>query len=111
MTRAELEEIARQLVVLGERAHITVVECDVAISRVYPFAGKIDSVVGRGGTDLRPVFAREFLGAHDIDGVVYFTDGEGPFGDEPPPVPTLWVLTKPLAFRCPWGQRASLRAK
>jgi predicted metal-dependent peptidase len=111
MTRPELEEIARQLVVLGERAHVTIVECDASISRVYPFAGKIDSVVGRGGTDLRPVFAPEFLGAHDIDGVVYFTDGEGPFGNEPPLVPTLWVLTKPLAFRCPWGQRASLRGQ
>jgi predicted metal-dependent peptidase len=111
MTRSELEEIARQLVVLGEKAHVTVVECDVAISRVYPFAGKIDSVVGRGGTDLRPVFVPSFLGAHDIDGVVYFTDGEGPFPNDPPSVPTLWVLTKPLAFRCPWGQRASLRAQ
>ncbi len=111
MTRPELEEIARHVAQLGERAHVTIAECDAAVSRVYPFAGKIDTVVGRGGTDLRPVFAPSFLGAHDIDGVVYFTDGEGPFASDPPSVPTLWVLTKPLAFRCPWGQRASLRAQ
>ncbi len=109
MTRLELEEIARQLVVLSERAHVTIAECDVEVARVYPFAGRIDTVMGRGGTDLRPVFAADLLGAHDIDGVVYFTDGEGPAPKEPPPVPTLWVLTKPLAFGCPWGERSYLR--
>jgi predicted metal-dependent peptidase len=109
MTRNELEQIARQLVVLSARAHVIVAECDVTIARIYPFAGRIDTVMGRGGTDLRPVFAPAVLGAHDVDGVVYFTDGEGPFPTEPASVPTLWVLTKPLAFKCPWGERASLR--
>ena len=109
MTKYELEEIARQLSVLSERAHVTIAECDVTVARVYPFAGKIENVVGRGGTDLRPVFAQSLLGAHDVDGVVYFTDGEGPYPKEPPPVPTLWILTKPLAFRCPWGERSFLR--
>jgi predicted metal-dependent peptidase len=109
MTKQELEEIARQLVVLSERAHVTIAECVVSVARVYPFAGKIENVVGRGGTDLRAVFAPSILGAHDIDGVVYFTDGDGPFSKEPAPVPTLWVLTKPSAFRCPWGQKAWLR--
>jgi hypothetical protein len=108
MTVAELEEIARQLVVLGDRATVIVAECDAAVARVYPFGGKLEFVVGRGGTDLRPVFAPEVLGAHDVDGVVYFTDGDGPFAKEPAPVPTLWVLTKPHAFRCPWGERARL---
>jgi predicted metal-dependent peptidase len=109
MTKSELEEIARQLTVLGERAHITIAECDVSVARVYPFAGRIENVVGRGGTDLRPVFDPSVLGAHDIDGVVYFTDGEGPFSKEPPAVPTLWVLTKPHGFGCAWGQKAWLR--
>jgi predicted metal-dependent peptidase len=109
MTKQELEEIARQLVVLSERAHVTIAECDVSVARVYPFAGRIENVVGRGGTDLRPVFAPSLLGAHDIDGVVYFTDGDGPYPKEPAPVPTLWVLTKPQYFRCPWGQKAFLR--
>jgi predicted metal-dependent peptidase len=109
MTKYELEEIARQLVLLGERAHITIAECDVSVARVYPFDGRIENVVGRGGTDLRPVFAPALLGAHDVDGVVYFTDGDGPYDREPPPIPTLWVLTKPQAFRCPWGEKARLR--
>jgi predicted metal-dependent peptidase len=110
MTKQELEEIARQLVVLSERAHITIAECDVSVARVYPFAGRIENVVGRGGTDLRAVFAPALLGAHDVDGVVYFTDGDGPFPQSPAPVPTLWVLTKPQNFRCPWGEKAWLRA-
>lgn len=109
MTKQELEEIARQLVVLSERAHVTIAECDVSVARIYPFAGRIENVVGRGGTDLRPVFAHAVLGAHDIDGVVYFTDGDGPYPKEPAPVPTLWVLTKPMTFRCPWGEKAWLR--
>lgn len=110
MTKQELEEIARQLVVLSERARVTIAECDVSVARVYPFDGRIQNVVGRGGTDLRPVFAPSLLGAHDIDGVVYFTDGDGPYTHEPAPVPTLWVLTKPMNFRCPWGEKAFLRA-
>ena len=109
MTKLELEEIARQLVLLGERAHVTIAECDVSVARIYAFNGRIENVVGRGGTDLRAVFAPSLLGAHDVDGVVYFTDGDGPYSKEPPPVPTLWVLTKPQAFRCPWGEKARLR--
>jgi len=104
-----IEEIARQLMALSERAHVIVAECDASVARVYPFAGHLEKVMGRGGTDLRPVFAPSILGAHDVDGVVYFTDGDGPFAVEPPPVPTLWILTKPGAFTCPWGQKARLR--
>ena len=40
------------------------------------------------------------------DGVVYFTDGQGPFPAQPPAVPTLWVLSKEEPFACPWGARA-----
>ena len=109
MTRTELEEIARQLVVLSERAHLTIAECDVEVTRVYPFAGTIEYVEGRGGTDLRPVFDSAFVGPLGVDGIVYFTDGEGPFPETPPTLPALWILTKPNEFGCPWGQRARLR--
>lgn len=108
MRRDELEEIARQLEVMSEGARITVAECDTEITRVYAFEGRIEQVAGRGGTDLRPVFAREFLGGRGVSGVVYFTDGAGPTPDEPPPLPVLWVLTKPLEFTCRWGERAWL---
>ena len=49
------------------------------------------------------------VGAHGVCGVVYFTDGQGPFPQHPPRVPTLWVLTQDeLPFACPWGARAVL---
>ncbi len=108
MTTNELREVALQLVRLSELARMTVVECDTEITRAYAFAGSIDRVSGRGGTDLRPPFEPAFLAAQAVDGVVYFTDGEGPFPDLRPAVPTLWVLTKPDAFACPWGRRVQL---
>lgn len=108
MTRLELEEVARHLSLVNERARLVVAECDVEVNRVYPFSGAIGEVSGRGGTDLRPVFEPAVLGAHGVDGVIYFTDGDGPYPENPPPVPTLWVLTKPQHFHCPWGDRAHL---
>jgi len=111
MSESELSEIARQLRPMSELAQLTIVECDVSITRSYAFRGLIDQVKGRGGTDLRPVFEPAFLRARAADGVVYFTDGEGPYPDQPPTIPVLWMLTKPSAFRCPWGQRARLSLK
>jgi predicted metal-dependent peptidase len=109
MSEAELSEIARQLRPMSELARLTIVECDVGIARSYAFRGVIDQVKGRGGTDLRPVFEPAFLRLHGADGVVYFTDGEGPYPELAPPVPVLWMLTKPSRFKCPWGQRGALR--
>ncbi|GAC1352032.1 MAG: hypothetical protein NVSMB1_10880 [Polyangiales bacterium] len=108
MNDRELQRIAAQLRPMSEVAQLTIVECDVEIARIYPFAGSLPNVKGRGGTDLRPVFDRAFLRSRRVDGVVYFTDGVGPFPELPPEIPTLWMLTKPLEFSCPWGERASL---
>ena len=108
MSEPELNEVARQLRPMSELAHLLVVECDSSIARTYPFRGVIDQVQGRGGTDLRPVFAPRFLRALAADGVVYFTDGEGPYPESAPTVPVLWLLTKPGDFKCPWGERAKL---
>lgn len=111
MTTAEIEEIAKHLRLIHEQAYMTIVECDVEIQRVYSFAGQLSEVAGRGGTDLRKVFSDDFLRLHYPDGIVYFTDGDGPFPDEPPRMPTLWILTKPTVFECPWGHRAVLQKK
>ncbi|WP_437805932.1 VWA-like domain-containing protein [Sorangium sp. So ce1078] len=111
MRREELEEVARQLQAMSEVARVTVAECDTEIARVYAFDGRLGDVGGRGGTDLRPVFAPEFLAARRVSGVIYFTDGAGPTPPAPPPLPVLWILTKPLEFACPWGQRAWLDRK
>lgn len=105
MSTGELNEIAGELKRLGRLARFAVVECDTMIHRVYPFQGAFKDAAGRGGTDLRPVFEPEFLALHKPDGVVYFTDGEGPYDERPPGVPVLWVLTKDWNFPCPWGQQ------
>lgn len=104
MTERELSEIAKQLERVSEHARITIAECDVEVTRMYPFEGALANVKGRGGTDLRPVF--ELLPG--FDGLVYFTDGQGKFPSDPPLVPVLWVLTKPLEFACPFGDRAKM---
>jgi predicted metal-dependent peptidase len=105
MSRGELEEIARQLRMLSEHAHLFIAECDAKIQRVYPFERELRYVHGRGGTDLRPLFAPELLAEHRAACVVYFTDGEGPCPAEPPPVPVLWVLTDGGTVECDWGER------
>ncbi|MEW6741586.1 MAG: VWA-like domain-containing protein [Planctomycetota bacterium] len=108
MSTGELEEIGRQLCTLRKLARITIAECDVAITRVYPFRDGLSSVMGRGGTDLRPVFARAFLNRYRPDGIAYFTDGCGPYPETYPGIRTLWVLTKPTFFPCPWGRRVQM---
>jgi predicted metal-dependent peptidase len=54
------------------------------------------------------VVAPAFLARWGADGVVYFTDGQGPHPEHAPRVPVLWMLTKPGELRCPWGDRALL---
>ncbi len=108
MSERELTEVARQLRPMSEVAQLVIAECDAAVARTYPFRGTIPSMKGRGGTDLRPVFEPAYLARHGADGVVYFTDGQGPFPAQPPRVPVLWALTKPEDFACPWGDRAQL---
>ena len=109
VTDEELSEVARQLRSVAEHADLVVAEIDTEVAHVGPFKGLLQRVHGRGGTDLRPAFEPAFLGRHGVNGVVYFTDGQGPFPEQPPPLPTLWILTKDEAFACPWGARASLR--
>jgi predicted metal-dependent peptidase len=111
MSESELAEVSRQLNAVSELARLFIVECDVRITRSYPFRGKLEEVEGRGGTDLRPVFEPQLLRAHAADGVVYFTDGEGPYPERPPHLPVLWILTKPNEFKCPWGTRARMDLK
>jgi predicted metal-dependent peptidase len=108
MSLPELAEVARQLKALSEHATLTVAECDTRVARVYPWAGVLEDVMGRGGTDLRPIFDDPVLAAQRIEGIVYFTDGDGPTPEAPPFVPLLWILTKPEAFPCQWGERAWL---
>jgi Uncharacterized protein conserved in bacteria len=108
MSAEELAEIGRHLRLLSDGLRITVVECDWVIQRVYHFRDQLLDVAGRGGTDLRPVFEPSFLRPLRAEGVIYFTDGAGPYPARDPGVRTLWVLPKPSEFACTWGTKAWL---
>ena len=97
--------IGDELRAVSRRADLVIVECDDEIRREYPYGNELRSVEGRGGTDLCKVFAPECLARHCADGIVYFTDGDGPYPDHNPGVRTLWVLTTGEEFSCSWGAR------
>ena len=97
-----LELISAELARLTCDYKVTVAECDAEIQRVYQYR-PICSVVGRGGTDLRPPLAPEFLRKHRPDVVIYFTDGFGPAPNEPPGLPVLWCLTPQGQQPATWG--------
>jgi predicted metal-dependent peptidase len=83
----------------------TVIYCDARINKVVSF-GPDDEVklemVGGGGTDFRPPF--DYIRTHNIEPkcAIYFTDGYGPFPEEPMPYPVMWVINSDVTP--PWGE-------
>lgn len=61
---------------------------------------------GGGGTSFAPVFAWVEKAGIRPDALVYFTDGEGEFPENPPDYPVLWLIKGRAAV--PWGRRAQL---
>ena len=104
-TSSVLSTIRSELNALGRVADIEVVECDVAVRRVYPFNGQLGDVVGGGGTSFLEPLSREFLGTRDVDVILYFTDGYGQAPSAPPRQPLLWCLLGPWAQKpAPYGR-------
>jgi predicted metal-dependent peptidase len=83
---------------------------DAAVQRVDRFA-RGESVefnlVGLGGTDFRPAF--DYVEAEQLNPacLIYLTDGEGVFPDEPSDYPTLWAITSP-GMTAPWGETVTI---
>ena len=107
LTGATLAAISAELGLMSKHFDVVVVECDTRIYRVYPYR-PIESVMGRGGTDLRPPLAPDFLKTHQPDLVVYFTDGYGPAPEKPPAVPVVWAITEDGEKPVPWGLEVAL---
>jgi predicted metal-dependent peptidase len=103
VTAELLELIGAELQKLAKDFSITVVECDAAIHRVYPFR-QLKNVRGRGGTDFRPPLKCEFLKKHKPDLVIYFTDGCGPAPEKQPRVPLIWCLVPDGEPPTTWGR-------
>ena len=92
-------------------AEVILVQCDdqVQSAKILKDKEKVETLTGRGGTDLRPPFEKDFLKAHKPDAIVYFTDGFGQGPDKRPKFPVLWALIgidaqKPVL----WGKVISL---
>lgn len=107
LTGATLAAISAELGLMSKHFDVVVVECDTRIYRVYPYR-PIESVMGRGGTDLRPPLEPDFLKKHQPDVVVYFTDGYGPAPEKSPAVPVVWAITEDGQEPVPWGMKISL---
>jgi predicted metal-dependent peptidase len=77
---------------------LTVIECDAQVNQVYKFDPKKPfKVMGRGGTQFKPVFDYIEKNKLETDGLIYFTDGEC-YGEtlKKPKFPVLWALTPPF---------------
>ena len=73
-------------------AEITVVECDTAIHRQYPYKGKTPEwVQGRGGTDFNAPL--ELARQLQPDLLLYLTDGFAGTLHVLPSVPVIWLIT------------------
>ena len=89
-----------------------VMMADAAVQRVDRFErdDPIEfNVEGLGGTDFRPVFEhvdREQLNSACL---IYLTDGDGCYPDEPSDYPTLWAITTPNR-QAPWGETVNIDA-
>lgn len=79
--------------------------CDVAIAHIDEFE-RYDTLSftmhGGGGTDFRPPFDHIEREGIEPKCMVYLTDGYGPFPEDPPPYPVLWLMTTDVIP--PWGE-------
>ena len=110
MHKQIFQAIDGELSGLADLATLEICEVDDEIRRTYAYKGRLRDIQGRGGTDFHPVFASAFLAKRrGLSGIVYFTDGKGPFPKVGPRIPVLWVLIGQRPFKCPWGGQVRLR--
>jgi predicted metal-dependent peptidase len=106
MFQAELQSIVDE----ADPEATLVIMADAAVQRVDRFerGDPIEfNVQGLGGTDFRPAFAYVDREQLNLACLVYLTDGQGIYPDEPTDVPTLWVITTPDES-APWGETVFL---
>lgn len=99
MTNNDIEAAMAEIfsIVKNITTHITIVECDSEIRRIYKAKSQrdlIEKVDTKGGTKFSPVF--EYMNKHKKNNIlIYFTDGEGEkeLSVTPLKYKTLWVLS------------------
>jgi predicted metal-dependent peptidase len=96
-------------------AAVHIVECDAAVQRDYPYAGRPPKdISGGGGTEFEPVFLW-MQKQKPFDGVLYLTDGCGPPPITRPRCKLLWVIAgdpnsmPEFSLNLPFGPSLSLQ--
>jgi len=87
-----------------------VIMADAAVQRVDRFerGDPIEfNVEGLGGTDFRPVFLHVDREQLNPACLIYLTDADGCYPDEPSDYPTLWAITTPDC-QAPWGETVNI---
>lgn len=107
MSREEFDLFAGELrLIYRFNKDITVVQCDTEVHDVLKYRGELKYVVGRGGTDMQPIYEMYKQGDYDL--CVLLTDGYiGQIGEKLRK-PWLWVLTSDGAEPCDWGSYVRL---
>lgn len=91
-----------------------VLDIDASLEGEIKEYGPMDTIDfsarGRGGTDFRPpfVWAQEHC-PNPPACLIYFTDGYGPFPEEPPPFPVLWMTFGLEPEKYPFGTVIDMR--
>ena len=100
--KAELQSIVEEC-----RPESTIViMADAKVQRVDEFqrGEAIEfNVEGFGGTDFRPAFEHVDYEQLTLACLIYLTDADGVYPDEPSTYPTLWAVTTPNR-QAPWGE-------
>ncbi|MCM8807966.1 MAG: VWA-like domain-containing protein, partial [Candidatus Omnitrophica bacterium] len=85
--------------------HVYLIQNDAKIQKVeeIKYPNKLSNtieIIGRGGTDFRPVF--KYLEEKRIKfPLIFFTDLFGDFPDKSPQFPVLWITKS--SKKAPWG--------
>ena len=112
-TQSVIDVFASELRSIQEECQpeeVIVIMADASVHRVDRF-GIGEPVefnfVGMGGTDFRPAF--EYVETEQLEPacLIYLTDGEGDFPEQPSDYPTLWAITTP-DLRAPWGETVTI---
>lgn len=90
---------------------LTVLWIDTQVQRVQYFEMHEDIILqvkGRGGTCFEPAF--DWITEHGEvpDCLLYFTDGEASWPNDPPPYPVIWCITNDN-IQAPWGDTINLK--
>ncbi|VAX12999.1 hypothetical protein MNBD_GAMMA24-109 [hydrothermal vent metagenome] len=115
ISETEIEQFISEIDAIKSllRARITLLACDAGLAPDCPWVFESwdefrlpGNIIGGGGTRFTPVFDWADMQDSAPDLLVYFTDADGPFPQQMPQYPVLWLVKGKTAV--PWGQRVQL---